>query len=119
MRTMADASVPEGQASFDAWHALDRRSQERIRRLVRIGRPVDASEAALAIAYARFQSRRPWQRFFWVWFVPGVVVAVGAALRVHPLVVGVAIGFAGQAVLAHVDLGRAGQINRAALRSTR
>ncbi len=49
---------------------------------------------------------------------PGVRVAVAAALRIHPLAVGIAVGFAGQAALAQVNLGRAGRIDRAALRST-
>jgi hypothetical protein len=113
------AAVPTGQTFFDHWHALDRTSQKRIRRLVRIGRPVDPSEAPVAVAYAAYQSGRLWQRFFWLWFLPAVVVALGAAVRIHPVVVGVVVGLAAQAILVHLNLRRAGRINARALRSAR
>jgi hypothetical protein len=111
------ARVPEGQDFFAAWHALDAAEQKRIRRLVRIGRPVEPDEAPLAVAYARFQRRRAWQRFFWVWFVPGLLVALGVALTIHPIVVGIVLASAAQAAMAHVNLGRAERVNRGGLRA--
>lgn len=110
------ARVPEGQEFFDAWHALDATAQRRIRRLVKIGRPVEPAEALLAVGYARFQAKRPWQRFFWFWFVPGLLLALGIGITIHPVVVGLVIGMAVVGARTHVNLTRAEAINRKALR---
>lgn len=69
--------------------------------------PDDRSEAELAADYARFQLTRPWIRFFWVWFIPGLIVAMLVAVRVHPIVVGIVIALAAQAVFAQRNLRRA------------
>jgi ferric-dicitrate binding protein FerR (iron transport regulator) len=92
---------------IERWNALEPAERRKLRRLVRIGRAVDdAHLAPLAAAYAAYQRSRVWTRLFWFWFVPGLVLALGIASRVHPLMVGVVIALAGQAVLAKVNLRR-------------
>jgi hypothetical protein len=69
-----------------------------------MGRPVDAERGELARQYASYQVARPWIRFFWLWFVPGIVVVLGAASQIHPIAVGVVIALAAQAVWAWFNL---------------
>ena len=95
------------QADFiAAWNSLDRRDRTRLRRVVRMGRPVEAEHASLVAAYARFQRSRLWSRLFWLWFVPGIVLALGVAARIHPLVIGIVIAMAAQALFARRNLRR-------------
>ena len=95
------------QADFiAAWNSLDRRDRTRLRRVVRMGRPVEAEHASLVTAYARFQRSRLWSRLFWLWFVPGIVLALGVAVRIHPVVIGVVIAMAAQALFARRNLRR-------------
>ena len=102
------------QADFiAAWNSLDRRDRTRLRRVVRMGRPVEAEHASLVTAYARFQGSRLWSRLFWLWFVPGIVLALGVAVRIHPLVIGIVIAMAAQALFARRSLRRTA-ISRAA-----
>jgi hypothetical protein len=90
------------------WNALARNERLRIRRLVRMGRPVEPSELAhLAPEYARWQMRRPWMRLFWLWFVPGLVVVLGVAAQLHPILVGIVIALGAQAVWAWFSLRKA------------
>lgn len=90
---------------IDAWNGLDRMERSHLRRLVRMGRTADEPRlAALATDYARHQMARPWMRMFWLWFVPGVVIALGVAAKVHPVLVGVALVLAAQAVWAYFSL---------------
>ena len=113
---MASITIPEDQAFVAAWRALDARDRRRLRRLVRVGRPVtDRDDAAVAVAYARYQRSRPWWRLFWLWFVPGLIVAIGVAVTIHPLVIGVVLGFAAQALLVRRNTQRAEHVNEAAL----
>ena len=99
--------MPTQQADFiAAWNALDRRDRTRLRRLVRMGRPVEAEHANLVGAYARFQQSRLWSRLFWLWFVPGIVLALGVAVRIHPVVIGIVIAMAAQALFARRNLRR-------------
>lgn len=77
-----------------------------MRRLIRLGRPVGPEDEALARDYARFQKTRIWNRWFWVWFVPGLLVALGVAASIHPLVVGVVLALSAQAVFTHRNLAR-------------
>ena len=91
-------------AFIAAWNDLDRRDRSRIRRMVRLGRPLEGEEAALAVGYAQFQRTRLWTRFFWLWFVPGLVLALGIAASIHPLVIGIVLALAAQAVLADRNL---------------
>jgi hypothetical protein len=98
-------------ANFDAfateWNALPRADRSRLRRLIRIGKPVDAEFAHLAPTYARYQLERPWMRFFWLWFVPGMLLALGATATIHPILVGVALALGAQAVWAYFSLRKA------------
>ena len=98
------------------WNALDRRERLRLRRLVRLGRPIDdPGKARLARAYADVQRNRVWIRLFWWWFVPGLVLALGIATRLHPLMIGVVLALAAQAVLTRRNLGRVERVNARAL----
>jgi hypothetical protein len=104
--------IPEGGAFLEAWNALPRPDRLRVRRLVRLGRPLAGrEEAAVGVGYARFQRSRPWTRFFWLWFVPGLVVALGIAARIQPIVVGIVLALAAQAAFAHHNLRRAERTN--------
>ena len=84
----------------EEWNELPYRDRRRLRRLVRIGRlPEDPKEARLAREFAVHQRTRMWWRYFWVWFLPGVVLALGVAVLIHPIVIGIVLASAGQAVL--------------------
>jgi hypothetical protein len=92
---------------IEHWNALDRPSRMRLRRLVRLGRSIDEPDLArLAASYASYQTSRPWIRYFWVWFVPGILLALSIAASVHPAFVGVTLALGAQAVLANVNLRR-------------
>ena len=87
------------------WDALDRSARLRLRRLVRMGRPIEEPELArVAPAYARYQCARPWMRFFWLWFVPGMFLVLLASAGIHPILVGVVIALGAQAVWAWISL---------------
>ncbi len=58
----------------------------------------------MAPGYAQWQLQRPWMRLFWVWFVPGIFLVLGAAARIHPILLGVAIALGAQAVWAYVSI---------------
>src|SRR2546428_9066302 len=86
---MAATDLPRKEF-IEEWNGLKRRDRRRLRRLVQLGRPPsEPVEARLAVSYARFQRSRPWVRLFWLWFVPGLVVALGVAARLHPIAIGV------------------------------
>jgi hypothetical protein len=103
----------EATAFGSEWNALDRAERLRIRRLVRMGRVVEPPELAhLAPGYAKWQMQRPWMRFFPLWFVPGIIVVLGAAARIHPILLGVTIALGAQAVWAYVSLRRAAHSDR-------
>jgi hypothetical protein len=92
---------------IEQWNQLDRLERSRLRRVVRMGRKIDDPQLAkLATGYARYQVSRPWIRFFWLWFVPGVVLALGVAAQIHPIFVGIVIVLAAQAVWAQFSLRR-------------
>lgn len=77
-----------------------------------MGRPLDSrDEALLGVEYANLQRSRIWVRMFWIWFVPGLLVSLGIAAQIHPIVVGVVLALAAQAVLARGNLGRVKAIN--------
>lgn len=108
--------IPEQEAFAEAWAALPWKRRAHLRRMVRLGMPLaDSEHVALGVAYARFQRGRIWARLFWLWFVPGLLLALGVALRIHPLVVGVVLALSAQAVFAHRNLGRVEQVNAAVL----
>jgi hypothetical protein len=109
---MTKGAIPEGDAFLERWNALDRRDRLRIRRLVRLGRAMDdRTDAELAVAYARFQASRPWGRMFWVWFVPGLMLSLAAAGAIHPVLIGVVLALATQALFARRNLRRAEAVN--------
>src|SRR5207248_6028768 len=87
----ADPFVP-------TWNKLHRRDRARIRRTVRIGRPLAGEEEAIGIAYAQFQRTRLWNRLFWAWFPLGLILALKIAISIHPLIIGVVLALAAQAV---------------------
>ncbi len=90
------------------WNALDRSERLHLRRLVRIGRTIDdPALARLVPEYARTQLQRPWMRLFWVWFVPGICIALGVAASIHPIFVGIVITMGAQAVWAQFNLRKA------------
>lgn len=106
------AAIPEGDEFQHAWSLLSGPDRRRIRRLVRMGRRLDTGEeAAVAVGFARFQRARTWVRLFWLWFVPGVIVALGIAARIHPVAVGAVLALAGQSVYARRNLSRAEKVN--------
>jgi hypothetical protein len=89
------------------WNTLARAERIHVRRMVRMGRPVDAKHGELAHEYAKHQAGRPWIRFFWVWFVPGMVLVLEVATQMHPLLVGVTLALGAQAVWAWFNLRKA------------
>jgi hypothetical protein len=93
-------------SAFSAkWNAMNRAERMHLRRLVRMGRKIEEPELApLAPDYARWQMRRPWMKYFWFWFVPGLFIALGMTASVHPILVGITIALAGQAVWAYLSL---------------
>lgn len=94
------------------WGELPRTERARIRRQVRLGRPFDDREKAeLGVEYANFQLSRIWVRMFWIWFLPGLLLSLGIAARIHPIVVGIVLALAAQAVFARRNLGRVESIN--------
>ncbi len=98
------------------WNQLDISERRRIRRLVRVGRPVETrEEARLAMAFADYQRTRPWFRLFWFWFIPAVVVALAAATSIHPILVGIVLASAGSALLAHRNFKRVAKVNASLL----
>jgi hypothetical protein len=108
-------AMPAPETDFlTAWRALPRADRLRIRRLVRLGRPLASrEESQLAAGYAAFQRSRIWFRLFWLWFVPGLFLALGVATQIHPLMIGVVLAFAAQAVYTHRNLGRVEAVNAA------
>ncbi len=47
--------------------------------------------------------------------VPGLVLALGVAVRLHPVMVGIVLALAAQAAFAHRNLGRVERVNAASL----
>ena len=81
-----------------------------------MGRPAaDREEATVMVAYAGVQLKRIWTRLFPIWFVPGLIVALAVASRIHPIVVGVVLALGAQAVYARINLARAERVNRVPL----
>ena len=94
------------------WNALDKPSRRQIRRLVRIGRQQEnATVARLAVGFAAYQRTRPWYRFFWLWFVPMIVAGTIAGFALHPILIGVVLAVAGNAVLVRRNFKKADWLN--------
>lgn len=89
------------------WQALQGAERRRVRRLARIGRLEPGSDdERLAAAMARHQGRRIWWRGFWLWFVPGLLVALAVAYTIHPIVIGVVLASAAQALVTRRNLNK-------------
>lgn len=98
---------------IDQWNGLGPAERRKIRRLVRIGAPMQGvADVPLALGYVDWQRSRPWARYFWLWFVPGVVLALGAAMQVHPIALGVVLAAAGQALVVRRNIRRVALVNR-------
>jgi hypothetical protein len=94
------------------WNALDKPSRRQIRRLVRIGRQQEnATDARLAVGFAAYQRTRPWYRYFWLWFIPMIVAGTIAGFALHPILIGVVLAVAGNAVLVRRNFKKAGWLN--------
>ena len=97
---------------IESWNELDTRERKHLRRLVRLGRPIEEPKfERLAPRYAQFQREKPWMKLFWLWFIPGVVLALGAASTMHPIFVGIVIALSAQALFAHRNLKKAAALN--------
>jgi len=66
----------------------------------------------MAVALARYQQTQPWYKLFWFLFVPGLVVSVAIASRLHLIVVGVVLAVAAQGAWGWFSLRRVETINR-------
>lgn len=111
-------SGPGNEGFSDRWNALSDTERKYLRRQIRTGRPSDSREhALLAVEYARFLRSRTWTRLFWIWFIPGLVLSLGIASRLHPVLVGVVLALGAQAVFAHRNLARVEKVNAAHLSS--
>ncbi len=108
---------PQAAPSFaEAWNSMDKARRRQIRRLVRIGRPQqEAADVGLATAFADYQRTRPWYRLFWLWFVPVVIGGLMAAAMIHPIVIGMVLAAAGNAVLVHRNFTRVEKVNASLL----
>jgi hypothetical protein len=94
------------------WNALDKPTRRQIRRLVRIGRQQEnAADARLAVGFAAYQRSRPWYRFFWLWFVPMLIAGTIAGFALHPILIGVVLAVAGNAVLVRRNFKKADWLN--------
>lgn len=113
------ASTDGVDAAFIAeWNALDKQHRRQVRRLVRIGRAQEnADDARLAVGFAAYQRTRGWYRNFWLWFVPLIVAGVIAGLSVHPILLGMVLAAAGNALLVRRAFKRAEWVNEEVLGS--
>jgi hypothetical protein len=101
-------------AFVDEWNQLEPMERRQLRRLVRLGRPIeDPRLAALAGEYARFQRGRPWARLFWVWFGPGLLIALSIASQMHPVILGIVLALAAQAVFTNYNLRKTSRLSAA------
>lgn len=116
-RVMTAKKRPNEKAGVDEafvaqWNALDKQHRRQVRRLVRIGREQeDATDARLAVGFAAYQRTRPWFRFFWLWFPVVLVAGVVAGLALHPIVFGMILAVAGNALLVRRAFRRADWVN--------
>jgi len=116
-RVMTAKKGPNEKAGVDEafvarWNALDKQHRRQVRRLVRIGREQeDATDARLAVGFAAYQRTRPWFRFFWLWFPVVLVAGVVAGLALHPIVFGMILAVAGNALLVRRAFRRADWVN--------
>lgn len=106
--------VPEGPIFLEQWNRLPKTDRVYVRRMVRTGQRFKAGEKELArmgVAYSRYQMSKPWQRLFWIWLPPALVLAFSAGMRIHELIAGAVLGAALLAWSARRNLKRAKAIN--------
>jgi hypothetical protein len=97
----------DDESFLTTWRQMGGTDRRRVRRLSRIGRIEPGSpDEGVALAMARHQASRPWWRYFWVWFVPGLVIALSMAMQMHPVMIGVVLAYAGQALLTRRNVGK-------------
>jgi hypothetical protein len=63
------------------------------------------------VGFATYQRARPWYRFFWFWLPLVTVGALFAASLVHPIVVGMVLAAAGNAVFVRRNFRRVEVVN--------
>ena len=96
-----------------AYNELPRVEKKVLRRTVRMGRPLETpEEARMAVALATFQRAQPWYKLFWFLFVPGLLVSVAIAARLHVALVGVVLALAAQGAWGWFSLRRVERLNR-------
>lgn len=119
MSAVLTASRPTVDVSFaEQWNVMPRKDRKRIRRMVRLGRTQDSvADARLALGFAAYQKSRFWFQKFWFWFVPLVVAAFLAAGAVHPLLMGIILGLAGNAIWCRRNFNRVEVVNASLLTS--
>ena len=111
------SKVEKARANVDPafaaeWNALDKPTRRQIRRLVRIGRQQEnATDARLAVGFAAYQRTRPWYRLFWLWFVPMIIAGTIAGFALHPILIGVVLAVAGNAILVRRNFKKADWLN--------
>ncbi len=89
------------------WNALPPPERRRLRRLVHIGRLApDDPHHELAREYARQRLARPWSRRFWLWFPVMALMAALAAAGIHPLLLGMVLALAANALLVRRNVAR-------------
>ncbi|MEY4130869.1 MAG: hypothetical protein RLZZ31_993 [Actinomycetota bacterium] len=108
----AKARSAEQLAFIDEWNSLDKMRRRQIRRLVRIGKEQEnVADAKLAVQFAAYQRSRTWYSKFWLWFVPLVIAGFVAGLALHPIILGMIAGVAGNAILVRRSFKRADWVN--------
>lgn len=104
--------APEHVEFVEQWNAADPAVRRQVRRLVRVGRPApDAEQAELAVGFGAYQRSRPWFRLFWLWFPVAVVIALLCAMALHPIVLGIVLGLAVNALLVRRNFRRVEKVN--------
>jgi hypothetical protein len=81
--------------------------RRRIRRVVRLGQALEGTDAQVASWYATTQCGRLGMRWFWMWFLPGLLLALTTATQIHPVMIGVVLALGAQALFARRNLRRA------------
>ena len=111
-RGVPDAKPADADGFTGEWNGLDKLRRRQIRRLVRIGREQESvADARLAVGFADYQRSRPWYRFFWLWFPVIVVAGVIAGFALHPIILGMVLAVAANAILVRRSFKRAEWVN--------
>jgi len=106
--TMESAESTEGFGP--EWQDLERTDRIYVRRVVRTGQAFRAGEdhlAAVGARWARYQRARPIQRLWWAWFLPSLLVCLAVGARIHPIVVGIVLAAAAQALVVRRNVKKA------------